>query len=412
MSQTTFGVTYWTNPSHTSRQHILEWGDMRLMDAMTKVLDILKPCFVGLAKLAKNFPTDPSTGGNSWAFQPLFDNSNIQLLSTGQGPTGGQRYPLQPKKFDLPVNTNLKVMDLFMSDGKKVTLETLQDRVQEQFPGYQLSENAHLRLIWLCPYICGIGEKYNGQKRIFSNTAPLLNRSPPLHTHPSIETLIEGIKKGSKQFLKKMNQTCDFLTPQHLESWKRRMEDPSITKDDLRRAYKMAQRNLFSGKQRDIILKLLTRKTLFNNQVPHIYGENLPEWFSSVHCTECLKRQVEIVETGTHTLKNCPSVQQLYAAVSQAFEVPDSSNTLAGFFQRPGPQNPIFSNNSECELTSIITWLTVIQFLSWRNTRDNFCVITLCNSIRKNLKVIWLANKGKAWDLGRYFDTPRPPESQ
>ena len=60
MSQTTFGVTYWTNPSHTSRQHILEWGDMRLMDAMTKVLDILKPCFVGLAKLAKTFQPTPA----------------------------------------------------------------------------------------------------------------------------------------------------------------------------------------------------------------------------------------------------------------------------------------------------------------------------------------------------------------
>ena len=54
------------------------------------------------------------------------------------------------------------------------------------------------------------------------------------------------------------------------------MDDPSITKDDLRRAYKMAQNNIFSGKQKDVILKLLTRKTLFNNQIPHIYGENLP----------------------------------------------------------------------------------------------------------------------------------------
>ena len=173
----------------------------------------------------------------------------------------------------------------------------------------------------------------------------------------------------------------------------------------------MAQRNFFSGKQRDIILKLLTRKTLFNNQVPHIYGENLLEWFSSVHCTECLKkRQVEIIKTGTHALKNCPSVQQLYAAVSQAFEVPDCSNTLAGFSQRSGPQNPIISNNSEFELTSIITWLNVIQFLSWCNSRDNFCVITLCNSIKKNLKTIWLAKKGTARDIGRYFDKSRPPE--
>ena len=189
------------------------------------------------------------------------------------------------------------------------------------------------------------------------------------------------------------------------------MEDPSITKDDLRRAYKMAQRNLFNGRQRDIMLKLLTRKTLFNNQIPHIYGENLPDWFNTVHCRECLKRDEIIVETGTHALKNCPTVQQLYAAVSQAFEVPDSSATLAGIFQRPGPQNPIISNNSDGDLTCIITWLTVIQYLSWRYTSENFCVNTMCGNIKRNLKVVWNANRGKTWDLGRYFETPRPPEN-
>ena len=63
------------------------------------------------------------------------------------------------------------------------------------------------------------------------------------------------------------------------------MDDPAITKDDLISAYKMAQK-YFQWKQRDIILRLLTRKTLFNNQVPHVYGENLPPWFNSVHCNK------------------------------------------------------------------------------------------------------------------------------
>ena len=158
-------------------------------------------------------------------------------------------------------------------------------------------ENTHLRLIWLCPYICGIGKKFKGQERIFPDTAPLVVRNPPVQSHPSITSLILKIKKGSRLYLKCLNRSSDFLTANHLESWQRLMEDPSITKDDLRRAYKMAQSNLFNGKQRDTILKLLTRKTLFNNQVPHIYGENLPVWFQSVHCIECLKkRQIEVLE--------------------------------------------------------------------------------------------------------------------
>ena len=54
----------------------------------------------------------------------------------------------------------------------------------------------------------------------------------------------------------------------------------------------------------------LTRKILFNNQIPHKYGENLPTWFNSVHCTECLtKRNIE-VERGTNALKECSSVTQ------------------------------------------------------------------------------------------------------
>ena len=83
--------------------------------------------------------------------------------------------------------------------------------------------------------------------------------------------MIKGIKKGSKHFLKSLNKVTDFLTAEHLCSWQKVMDDPSITKDDLRRAYRMAQKIIFSEKQRDIILKLLTQKTLFNNQFPHVY---------------------------------------------------------------------------------------------------------------------------------------------
>ena len=191
---------------------------------------------------------------------------------------------------------------------------------------------------------------------------------------------------------------------------------PSITKDDLRRAYKMAQSNLFNGKQKDIILKLLTRKTLFNNQVPHIYGENLPAWFSSVHCTECLsKRNIEVIETGTHALKDCPSVTQFYAAGSQAFKVPDSSNTLAGFFRRssvgPGP-TLIISNNSDSELTSMIVWLAAIQLISYRNSgtpfSDESMIYKLKSDFRTILSSLKGSTRGSLWGL---FDNPRPPET-
>ena len=143
------------------------------------------------------------------------------------------------------------------------------------------------------------------------------------------------------------------------------MDDPSITKDDLRRAYKMAQNNIFSGKQKDVILKLLTRKTLFNNQIPHIYEENLPPWFSSVHCNECLtKRQIEVTETGTHALKNCPSVTDYYASVSQALGVPINSTNLAGFFR-----NPLLNN------------VGPLSTYSNKHSDDFYCYMAYCHYI-------------------------------
>ena len=135
----------------------------------------------------------------------------------------------------------------------------------------------------------------------------------------------------------------------------------------------MAQSNLFTGKQKDTMLKLLTRKTLFNNQVPHIYGENLPAWFSSVHCTECLsKRNIEVIETGTHALKECPSVTQFYTAVSQAFEkVPDIAQILnAGFFWRSGDgprPTPIISSTYP-DLTQTIVCYSAYDFQKFTNT--------------------------------------------
>ena len=298
-----------------------------------------------------------------------------------------------------------------MSDGKKVTREALEDKLQQQFPRLQVTENTHLRLTWLCPYICGFGDKHNGQKRVFPNTAPLLNRHPPLHTHPTTLSLIRGIKKGSKHFLKSLNKVTDFLTAEHLSSWQKVMDDPSITKDNLRRAYMMAQKNIFSGKQRDIILKLLTRKTLFNNQIPHVYGENLPPWFSSVHCNECLtKRQIEVIETATHALKTCPSVTDYYASVSQALGVPISSTNLAGFFSNPiinaGPRPTLI----DIQMTSTVTWLSVITLLNYKNSRIPFDE-NMVSSVIRSLNTIQKTYKG--FDLGAvrgFFETPRPPE--
>ena len=164
----------------------------------------------------------------------------------------------------------------------------------------------------------------------------------------------------------------------------------------------MAQNKIFSGKQRDTILKLLTRKTLFNNQIPHVYGETLPAWFQSIHCIECQnKRNIEVVETGTHALKDCPSVSEYYAAVSQAFEVPYSSTTLAGFFQHPGPRPNQIINY---DMLSTLVWLAAIQLISYRNSQTPFDDAMILKTIRSTYKGFLFGT------VGGLFDNQRPPE--
>ena len=166
----------------------------------------------------------------------------------------------------------------------------------------------------------------------------------------------------------------------------------------------MAQKNIFSGKQRDIILKLLTRKTLFNNQIPHVYGENLPPWFNSVHCNECLtKRQIEVTETATHALKNCPSVTDYYASVSQVLGVPiNSTNLLINTGLRPTSIN--------IQMTLTVTWLAVITLINYRNSRIPFDD-TMVSSVVRSLNTIQKTFKGFHLRVVRgFFENPRPPE--
>ena len=111
------------------------------------------------------------------------------------------------------------------------------------------------------------------------------------------------------------------------------------------------------------------------SQVP--WGENLPAWFQSIHCIECqTKRNIDVVETGTHALKDCPSVSEYYAAVSQAFEVPYSSTTLSGFFHNPGPRPNQMINY---DMYSTLVWLAAIQLISYRNSQTPFDDAMICN---------------------------------
>ena len=88
------------------------------------------------------------------------------------------------------------------------------------------------------------------------------------------------IKKGSQKFRKSLTRTQDFITNSKMEKWKKTLECNELEEETLRNAFKMIHKKEFTAPQKDSILRLLTRKTLFNNQHKHIFGPNQarPQW--------------------------------------------------------------------------------------------------------------------------------------
>ena len=62
-----------------------------------------------------------------------------------------------------------------------------------------------------------------------------------------------------------------------------------LDEETLRNTFKMIHWKEFTAPQKDKILKLMTRKTLFNNQHKHIYGPNQarPDWAKEDFCWDC-----------------------------------------------------------------------------------------------------------------------------
>ena len=86
------------------------------------------------------------------------------------------------------------------------------------------------------------------------------------------------------------------------------MECNELEEETLRNACKMIHWKEFTAPQKDTILKLITRKTLFNNQHKHIYGPNQarPDWAKEDFCWDCkVEYGVDREEDLLHTLWTC-----------------------------------------------------------------------------------------------------------
>ena len=78
-------------------------------------------------------------------------------------------------------------------------------------------------------YGLGNGTHYDGIKRPFGNTAPLLNLRPPRYSSSNVTNLMEKIKKGSQKFINNSSMT----------RWKKTLQDEYFDPESIRNCFKM-----------------------------------------------------------------------------------------------------------------------------------------------------------------------------
>ena len=140
----------------------------------------------------------------------------------------------------------------------------------------------------ICKYILGQGSHRDRIKRVFGDTAPLIYPTQPRYSSSNISNLLGKIKKGSQKFRKVLNKNQDFINNSKIE-WKKTLECNELEEETLRNAFKMIHKKEFTAPQKDSILRLLTRKTLFNYQHKHIFGPHQarPDWAKEDFCWDC-----------------------------------------------------------------------------------------------------------------------------
>ena len=84
------------------------------------------------------------------------------------------------------------------------------------------------------------------------------------------------------------------------------MGEKTVTEGQLRNAYKLFHQKELTAMERDTVIKLLTRKTLFNNQHKKIFPGERPDWAKEDYCWECKEETGEQVQEDLlHSLWTC-----------------------------------------------------------------------------------------------------------
>ena len=293
-----------------NRHEILSWGDREFDKIINEQTICLSSIFKCLADLNKAFLTEPEAMDNRWLEQAVFKNSNIQAKIANRLKAGYQTKPISQTYYNLPDKLRLRIIDLY-EGGKFKPRESLELTIQHQLMDetFSLAENSHILLKTHFSEIIG-GQRRHGAKRRYDNVIPIKKKELPEHTLENLNQLFKKCKKGSKHFRRIFNQDTNLDLKKRSESWEKTLSTENIDKDILRNAFRTVNWTALGNDICDSRLRLLTRKTLFNNQIAkmHAHLEIKPIWTKSKYCERCLKAGIDAIENLPHAMTDCTSL--------------------------------------------------------------------------------------------------------
>ena len=274
--------------------------------------------------------------------------------------------------------------------------------------------------MWTTNFLCGQNRKYQNYERVFPASIPLLNPNQPRHTFPCVKTQLKAIKRGSRVFRKTLTKQEDFLTDAKVERWREKVRDQTLTKEEIKKVYLLTNSNLLHAPQKDALLRVITNKTLFNNQIPNAFP-TLPEWFTSINCKYCEKHGVINTEDFHHATSDCLIWDKLLTTLSTLAKT--TNLTLPTLMRWPGIMHAAACTTPEltpthAETIKIVIVLLFIQVITNRRQINPPTENEICLNILKQLHTISLKPRPvplvlylrETVGLGKRGLLTRPPE--
>ena len=273
------------NITPATRKTILKWGDQKFTPPITKCkTPFLQHLLKIMQKLYTSHVTDPATGDNTFACQPIFHNSHIQFKKFGdrhQKCFTQEYFGLSPK-LQLTVNEVFHLGDFINYDKFK----TLCLKSNSKTPG----ENSYLALKKHLTSLFGHNKKY---------PKPIVNKTQKPGTFSSIYDLFMSKSKKSRKFRNVLFSPKYNFSP---TPWHKALNDFSITEHEVMTSFRNANAKILEPFTHDKKVRLLQRKTQFRNQLSkHSPVDPYCEW-----CSSNLNDLVS--EDMKHALFSCPKL--------------------------------------------------------------------------------------------------------